>query len=159
MEIPPRASALQLSGGLCGCREAVVVQLPDMLFQVEVAAETLAAGGTGEGLLVVMRVHVEGQIVDLMEGFVADGALVLLLAAVSQFMVLVVSWAIQKRMSIQMSGSEEWFMLEKQNIKKSHLVSPHKKSCSVQEQTKFCHSVWLSYSFQTSQFSSVNFLA
>lgn len=117
MEILPRASALQLSGGLCGCREAVIVQLPDMFFQVEVAAETLATGCTGEGLLVVMCVHVEGQIVDLMEGFVADGALVLLLAAVSQFMILVVSWAIERGMGIQMSGSEEWFMLEKQNIK------------------------------------------
>ena len=67
------------------------MQLPDVFLQVEVAAEALAAGGAGEGLLVVVRVHVEGQVVDLMEGLVADGALVLLLPAVSQLVVLVVS--------------------------------------------------------------------
>lgn len=39
-----------------------------------------------------MGVHVEGQVVDLVEGLVADGAFVLLLAAVSQFMVLVVPY-------------------------------------------------------------------
>ena len=88
------ASALQLSGGLRGRREHAVVQLPDVFLQVEVAAEALAAGGAGEGLLVVVSVHVEGQVVDLMEGLVADGAFVLLLPAVSQLVVLVVSWEI-----------------------------------------------------------------
>lgn len=112
-EKPSCASALQLSGGLCGCREAVVVQLPDVLLQVEVAAEALTAGGTGEGLLVVVRVHVEGQVVDLMKGLVANGALVLLLPAVSQLVVLVVSWEIPKAiMSTCMGGSEDWWMLE-----------------------------------------------
>ncbi len=91
-----RASALQLSGGLCGRGEDVVVQLPDVLLQVKVAAEALATGDAGEGLLVVVRVHVEGQVVDLMEGLVADGALVLLLPAVRQLVVLVVSWEIKK---------------------------------------------------------------
>lgn len=85
-------SALQLSGGLCGCRKAVVVQLPDVFLQVKVAAEALAAGVAGEGLLVIVRVHVECQVVDLVEGLVADGALVLLLPTVSQLVVLVVSW-------------------------------------------------------------------
>lgn len=68
------------------------MQLPDVLLQVKVAAEAFPAGGAGEGLLVVVRVHVEGQIVDLVEGLVADGALVLLLSAVGQLVVLVVSW-------------------------------------------------------------------
>lgn len=37
-----------------------------------------------------MGVHVKGQVVDLVEGLVADGAFVLFLAAVGQLMVLVV---------------------------------------------------------------------
>ena len=62
-----------------------------MFLQVKVATEALATGGAGEGLLIVVRVHVEGQVVDLVEGLVADGALVLLLPAVRQLVVLVVS--------------------------------------------------------------------
>lgn len=69
------------------------MQLPDVLLQVEVAAETFPAGGAGEGLFVVVRVHVKGEVVDLVEGLVADGALILLLPAVRQFVVLVVSCA------------------------------------------------------------------
>lgn len=68
-----------------------VVQLPDVLLQVKVPAEALATGGAGEGLLVVVRVHVEGEVVHLVEGLVADGALELLLTAVCQLVVLVVS--------------------------------------------------------------------
>jgi len=99
MRTQRRASALQLplSGGLRGRREDPVVQLPDVFLQVKVAAEALSAGATGEGLLVVVRVHVEGEVVDLVEGFVADGALVLLLPAMRQLVVLVVSWEMKKR--------------------------------------------------------------
>lgn len=39
-----------------------------------------------------MRVHVEGQIVDLVKGLVADGTFVLLLAAVGKLVVLVVAY-------------------------------------------------------------------
>lgn len=39
-----------------------------------------------------MGVHVEGQVVDLVEGLVADGAFVLLLAAVGQLVVLVIPY-------------------------------------------------------------------
>lgn len=87
------ASALRLPlpGGLRGRGEHAVVQLPDVFLQVKVAAEALAAGGAGEGLLVVVRVHVEGEVVHLVEGLVADGALELLLTAVCQLVVLVVS--------------------------------------------------------------------
>ena len=67
------------------------MQLPDVFLQVKVPAEALSTGGAGEGLLVVVRVHVEGQVVHLVEGLVADGALVLLLPAVRQLVVLVVS--------------------------------------------------------------------
>lgn len=91
---PPGApSGLRLPGGLAGRGKAAVVQLPDVLLQVEVAAETFPAGGAGEGLFVVVRVHVKGEVVDLVEGLVADGALILLLSAVRQFVVLVVSCA------------------------------------------------------------------
>ncbi len=38
-----------------------------------------------------MGVHVESQVIDLVEGFVANGALVLLLSAVGQLVVLVVA--------------------------------------------------------------------
>lgn len=38
-----------------------------------------------------MGVHVESQVIDLVEGFVANGALVLLLPAVGQLVVLVVA--------------------------------------------------------------------
>lgn len=67
------------------------MQLPNVLLQVKVATETFATGGAGEGLLVIVCVHVKGQVVDLVEGLVADRALVLLLSAVSQLVVLVVS--------------------------------------------------------------------
>ena len=67
------------------------MQLADVFLQVEVAAEAFAAGGAGEGLLVVVRVHVEGQVVNLVERFAADRTLELLLAAVRQLVVLVVS--------------------------------------------------------------------
>ena len=67
------------------------MQFPDMFFQVKVPAEALAARGAGEGLLVVVRVHVEGEVVHLVEGLAADGALELLLPAMRQLVVLVVS--------------------------------------------------------------------
>lgn len=66
------------------------MQLPHVLLQVEVPAEPFAAGLAGERFLVVVRVHVEGQIVDLMERLVADVALVGLFAAMRQFVILVV---------------------------------------------------------------------
>lgn len=45
--------------------------------------------------LVVVRVHVEGEIVDLVEGLVADDALVGLFDAVRQFVVLVVALLVE----------------------------------------------------------------
>lgn len=84
-------SGLRVPGGLNGRRKAAVVQLPDVLLQIEVAAETFPAGGAGEGLFVVVRVHVKGEVVDLVKGLVADGALILFLSTVRQFVVLVVS--------------------------------------------------------------------
>ena len=62
-----------------------------MLLQVEIPAETLGADVAGVGFLVVVCVHVKGEVVDLVEGLVADRALVLLLRAVRQLVVLVVA--------------------------------------------------------------------
>ena len=63
-----------------------------MLFQVKITAESFAAGWTRERFLVVVRVHVKRQVVDLVESLVADVAFKLLLAAVCQFVVFVVTW-------------------------------------------------------------------
>lgn len=71
------------------------MQFPDVLLQVEVAAKTLATSGAGEGLLVIVCVHVESQVVDLVEGLVADRALVLLFPAMCQLVVLVVSFLVE----------------------------------------------------------------
>ena len=67
------------------------MQFSYVFFQVKVPAKAFSASPTREGLLVVMRVHVEGQIVYLMEGLVAYGTFVLLLSAVRKFVVLVIS--------------------------------------------------------------------
>lgn len=76
------------------------MQLANVLLEVKVPAEALAARGAGEGLLVVVGVHVEGQVVDLVEGLVADGAFVLLLAAVGQLVVLVVPYRRSKHKKV-----------------------------------------------------------
>lgn len=62
-----------------------------MLFQIEVPTETLSANLAREGLLLVVRVHMKGQVVDLVKGLVAHVTLILLLAAVCQFVILVVA--------------------------------------------------------------------
>lgn len=51
---------------------ARVVQLPRVLLQVEVATEALAADPAGERLLLVVCVHVERQVVDLVERLQTD---------------------------------------------------------------------------------------
>lgn len=68
-----------------------LVDLPQVLLQVEVSAEALGAVLTREGLARVVRVHVKGQIVGMVERLMADLTLVTLLAAVRQLMVLVVA--------------------------------------------------------------------
>lgn len=73
-----------------GQPQAAVVQLADVLLEVKVPAEALATRGAGEGLLVVVSVHVEGEVVNLVESLVADIALELLLPAVGQLVVFVI---------------------------------------------------------------------
>lgn len=67
------------------------MQLPHVLLEIEVPAEALTADLAGERLLVVVRVHVKSEIVDLVEGFVADVALVGLFTAVRQLVIFVVA--------------------------------------------------------------------
>ena len=66
-----------------------------MFLQIEVPAEPFAADLAGERFLVVVRVHVKGEIVDLMERLVADVALVRLFTAVRQLVILVVAFLME----------------------------------------------------------------
>lgn len=62
-----------------------------MLLEVEVSAEALAADLAGEWLFVVVGVHVEGEVVDLVEGFRAHCTLISFFTAVREFVVLVIA--------------------------------------------------------------------
>lgn len=66
-----------------------------MLLEVEVSTEALAANLAGEGLFIIVCVHVEGQVVYLMESFRTNGTFVRLFAAVCQFVVLVVALLVE----------------------------------------------------------------
>jgi len=72
-----------------------LVQLAHVLLQVEVAAKSLVTIRAGEGLPLVVRVHVEGQVVDLVEGLAAHITFVSLLARVRQAVVLVVALLVE----------------------------------------------------------------
>ena len=67
------------------------MQLTDMLLEVEVPTEPLSAGRARVGFAVCVRVHVERQIVKLVESFAAQATLVLLVDAVSQTVIFIVS--------------------------------------------------------------------
>lgn len=71
--------------------DADVVQLSHVLLKVEISAESFCADFAREGFLIVVGVHVKGEIVDLMKRLVADGTLVGLISAVRQLVVFVVS--------------------------------------------------------------------
>lgn len=77
------------------------MQLPHVFLQVKVPAEAFPTGGAGEGLLVVVRVHVEGEVVHLVERLAADGTLELFLSAVCQLVVLVVACGEEDHMEIK----------------------------------------------------------
>lgn len=71
------------------------MQFPCVLLQIEVPAEALSADAASERLPFVVCVHMKRQIVYLVESFVANTALVRLLAAVSQTVVLVVALLVE----------------------------------------------------------------
>ena len=62
-----------------------------MLFEVEIPAEPFAAFLACKWLLIIMRVHVECQIIDLMEGFAADVALKWLFSSVCQSVIFIIT--------------------------------------------------------------------
>jgi len=66
-----------------------------MLLEIKVPAESLGTNPTSIRFLVVVRMHVEGEVVHLMEGLVADAALVGLLAAVRQLVILIVALLVE----------------------------------------------------------------
>ena len=72
-----------------------IVQLSGVLLQIKVAAKTFTTDAASERLLVIVRMHVKGQVVDLVEGLVADDALVGLLHAVCQLVILVVALLVE----------------------------------------------------------------
>lgn len=66
-----------------------------MLLEIKVPAESFATYFTGKWLLVVVRVHVESQVVDLVESFVTYVTLVCLFTAVRQLVVLIVALLVE----------------------------------------------------------------
>lgn len=62
-----------------------------MLLEVKVSAKALATDLAGEWLLVVVRMHVEGQIVNLVKRLITDAALVRFLATVCELVILIVA--------------------------------------------------------------------
>lgn len=66
-----------------------------MLLQVEIPTKPFPTRFAGEGLLVVVRVHVKGQVVDLVERFITDDTLERLFPAVGQLVILIVSLLVE----------------------------------------------------------------
>lgn len=75
--------------------QKLVVQLSHVLLEIEISTEAFVADGALERFLFSMRMHVEFQIVDLMKCFIAHGAFVLLFAAMSETMVLVIALLVE----------------------------------------------------------------
>lgn len=66
-----------------------------MLLEVEVSAKALAADLAGEWLFVVVGVHVEGEVVDLVEGFRAHSTLISFFTAVRELVILVIALLVE----------------------------------------------------------------
>ena len=73
----------------------LIMQLSHVFFQVKVSTEAFATETAGKWFGFVVSVHVEGEIINLMESFTACFALVLFLVAVCQFMVLIVAFLVE----------------------------------------------------------------
>ncbi|CAL4121134.1 unnamed protein product, partial [Meganyctiphanes norvegica] len=72
-----------------------VMQLTHMLLQVKIPAKAFATYCTLKWLLVIVCVHMECQIINLMEGLITDMTFVCLLARVCEFVVLVVTLLVE----------------------------------------------------------------
>lgn len=101
-----QASALKSSGRIIS-RNYIVVQFPYVLLQVKVPTEAFSTGAAREGFLVVVGVHVERQVVDLMEGLVTNRTFELLLSTVRQFVVFVVSYEQKGQNNVNMTYIKE----------------------------------------------------
>jgi hypothetical protein len=71
------------------------MEFPHVFFQVKVPTKPLSAEMASKRFLVIVRVHMKRQIVDLVESLVADCTFILLLAGVGEFMVLVVAFLVE----------------------------------------------------------------
>lgn len=67
------------------------MQLSHVFLQIEIPTESFGAYFARVGFLVIVGMHVECEIVDLVEGFVANVTLVCFFSAVRQLMVLVIA--------------------------------------------------------------------
>lgn len=83
----------------------VAVEFAHVLLEVKVSTESLLADGARVGFPLVVRVHVKGQIVDLVEGLVADLALELFLLGMGQSVVLVVALLVESFAAVL---ADEW---------------------------------------------------
>lgn len=84
-----------------------VVQFSHMFLEIEVPTETFCTNFAGEWLFVVVCVHMEGEIVHLVKGLVADVALVSLVATVCQFMVFIIAFLVE---SFATEFANKWFV-------------------------------------------------
>lgn len=71
------------------------MELPHVFLEIKISAKTLAAHAARKRLLVVVSVHVERQIVNLVKGLRANRAFVGLFPTVGEFVVLVVAFLVE----------------------------------------------------------------
>lgn len=84
------------------------MKFPHMLLKIKVPAEPLTTNLAREGLLVIVRMHVERQIVDLMKRLVTNVALVGLLPTVGQLMVFVITLLMK---TLPTKLTHKWFIV------------------------------------------------
>lgn len=72
-----------------------VMEFPHVLLEVEIATKSFVTNRTLKGFLFVMGVHVEGQVVDLVEGFIAYVTFIRFFARMREFMILIVAFLVK----------------------------------------------------------------
>lgn len=78
-----------------------------MLFQVKVPTKALAAGSARKWLSLVVRVHVKGEVIDLMERLTTFFTFKPLFVAMSEFVVLVISFLVE---AFSTEFTDIWFV-------------------------------------------------